>query len=401
MWITKRSNGNYQFKDRYKDPLTLKWRTVSVTFGKNNAQVRKKAQLLLDEKINSKLNDLEAGSTNITLGELKKKYCDFAKNILAHSTYYRKMNMLNIIEKDLGSNIVLKNVKSSLLNKYFDNILYSKNLTNGTVLAYKTVLSTLYEFGVKYGYLAHNVVKECNISLKNERDRRINEIENKYLTDDEFLKIIEYCNDRRRYDVKDYLYWLYYTGMRAGEASTLQKKNIYQNIDGKWVAQVNGTLEIHNNSSKQKMVKSSSAKTIAGNREIILPQEAVKIALRHMENISQNDYLFIDLFPSSNGFFTPCVVDHMLKTACRKKGIAKNVTTHFFRHTHVSRLAELGVPLYVIQKRLGHESSKTTERIYLHVTSHAKNQLAEKLNDLAPNLRPKGKNKENNNLRAL
>lgn len=50
----------------------------------------------------------------------------------------------------------------------------------------------------------------------------------------------------------------------------------------------------------------------------------------------------------------------------------KKISTHIFRHTHISKLAELGVPLYVIQRRVGHSNSRVTEKIYLHVTEKMK-----------------------------
>ena len=58
---------------------------------------------------------------------------------------------------------------------------------------------------------------------------------------------------------------------------------------------------------------------------------------------------------------------------CKKDlGIKKPLSTHIFRHTHVSKLAEMGVPLYIIQNRLGHSDSEITSRVYLHVTKKAK-----------------------------
>lgn len=38
----------------------------------------------------------------------------------------------------------------------------------------------------------------------------------------------------------------------------------------------------------------------------------------------------------------------------------KTTPVTFFRHTHVSKLAELGVPLYIIQNRVGHADSDFT-----------------------------------------
>lgn len=51
--------------------------------------------------------------------------------------------------------------------------------------------------------------------------------------------------------------------------------------------------------------------------------------------------------------------------------IDKPVSSHIFRHTHISKLAELGVPMYVIQQRVGHSNSRVTQEIYTHVTHEA------------------------------
>ena len=58
----------------------------------------------------------------------------------------------------------------------------------------------------------------------------------------------------------------------------------------------------------------------------------------------------------------------------------KHLTTHIFRHTHISILAELGIPLKAIMQRVGHNDPATTLSIYTHVTQHMKNDIVEKLN---------------------
>ena len=59
------------------------------------------------------------------------------------------------------------------------------------------------------------------------------------------------------------------------------------------------------------------------------------------------------------------------------KPIQKNLTSHIFRHTLVSRLAENRVPLKAIMDRVGHADAKTTTQIYTHVTKKLKANVAE------------------------
>ena len=52
------------------------------------------------------------------------------------------------------------------------------------------------------------------------------------------------------------------------------------------------------------------------------------------------------------------------------------------RHSHVSLLTELGVPIKTIMERVGHKDEKTTLQIYTHVTKKMKEDVDEKLNNL-------------------
>lgn len=56
------------------------------------------------------------------------------------------------------------------------------------------------------------------------------------------------------------------------------------------------------------------------------------------------------------------------------------ITTHGFRHTHVSLLVEMGATLKQIQDRLGHDDIQTTMDTYAHVSKTAREQLADQFN---------------------
>ncbi|PWT69811.1 integrase, partial [Limosilactobacillus reuteri] len=49
-------------------------------------------------------------------------------------------------------------------------------------------------------------------------------------------------------------------------------------------------------------------------------------------------------------------------------------------HTHISNLADLGIPLRIIQQRVGHEDGEITRRIYLHVTKNATDKFNDEVN---------------------
>lgn len=111
-----------------------------------------------------------------------------------------------------------------------------------------------------------------------------------------------------------------------------------------------------------------------------LTEHLGNINLPAVEKINNQDgYMFVN---SNNNIIQISSLNTFLRKAKSKLEIDKPVSTHIFRHTHISKLAELGVPLYVIQNRVGHEDSRITQKIYLHVTQKAKKQLESKLNFL-------------------
>lgn len=57
-------------------------------------------------------------------------------------------------------------------------------------------------------------------------------------------------------------------------------------------------------------------------------------------------------------------------------GLGKSPRVHDLRHTHASWLINAGVPLPVVQARLGHENISTTISMYYHVDQRAERQAA-------------------------
>ena len=63
-------------------------------------------------------------------------------------------------------------------------------------------------------------------------------------------------------------------------------------------------------------------------------------------------------------------------------GISKNITAHVLRHTHISILAELNVPIKAIVERAGHSDERLTLAIYTHVTENTKRDVLSKLENI-------------------
>lgn len=82
MWAEETKDGKTKFREQYKDPLTGKYREVSVTYDKNTNQTRRKAQIALERKIEYKLQHIQDGTIkqDVTLGGRVMKLTEKQKN---------------------------------------------------------------------------------------------------------------------------------------------------------------------------------------------------------------------------------------------------------------------------------------------------------------------------------
>lgn len=66
--------------------------------------------------------------------------------------------------------------------------------------------------------------------------------------------------------------------------------------------------------------------------------------------------------------------------------VPKRLRIHDLRHTHAAWLLSWRVPVYVVQRRLGHSSSATTQDVYGHVTPDADDHTLEQVDRKLPDL---------------
>lgn len=375
--MSKVGKGKYQYRQKYPDPLLstsdkIVLKAVTVTLTKKTSQAWQQARAILKEKIARKMS---AGKiSSITLKQLKEyyfEYLDKQDKINKDSKYqshYVYKSHLNIFLNDVDPSIIVENMTMPYFKRYFDKMLETKSWSYANVR--RAALWNMFDFGVGYGYLNFNPLQNFRLRKLeiSQSDLDVN-IEDKYLTDDEYHRLLIEFKKRGRNDYVDFIQFLYYMGLRVGEGGSLRVKDIVKN-NGRYYANINGTLmKKHKSGNKRgEFKKKPGAKSESSNRQVYLPPEAVEIYKRHDLG---HKFLFVKK-TTKNAIETGSINRYLKRIAADAKINPDKLTSHIFRHTHVSKLAEQGVPLEMIKKRVGHSDSKITEEIYYHITGKAR-----------------------------
>ena len=342
MWIEQAKTG-YHYYERYKDPMTGKWRRVCVTRAGRSRADQRAAQRALESKIETALS--RGSSTEITLKRLTAAYIAAQKVELKEQTVINNRRHLNTIERLLGDVKV-----STLTAPYVRERLEDKPVTyNERIKRFKALMRWAYrnDYVQDIAWLDKlQKMKEPSIREKNA---------GKFLDHDEIAALLDGLKEERWKLLTELLLM---TGMRVGEAISLDNDDV---SDAIYVSKTFSPVT----------QKISSTKTEKSNRTIFIQPELEALIHRirkfRAEDMMREGYRTDIFLPSRLG-------GHISYTAYSKyirenseRILGEPVKVHAFRHTHVAMLAEQGFSLEEIARRVGHDS-KVTKEVYYHVT---------------------------------
>lgn len=368
MWVEKINDKKFKYTERYTDPLTEKKRKVSVTLSSNSRQAWNQANLLLNEKIAEKIKRNE--ELPLTFGELKTKWDEKYKPTVKESSYRTTQVYLSLISKYIKDDVLVKNVNSNLIQDMLDYYYFEKNLSYNYVIHLKTFTGMIFKFANRRYGLKYNPVSGVSLARKPKTNEEIKREKNGYWSTEEVQIIVS--KQKSSYQQSRYSLitkFLFLTGLRYGELISLTESDYDGNkitISGTYDYELKIKTTTKNTGSYRTIELSSNSKKIID--QLIEENKLIKN--------NKNKYIFI----SKNG--TPISIqayNQSLRTVAKKLNIDKKVSSHMLRHSHISLLTELGIPLKAIMDRVGHEDSKTTLKIYTHTTKNMQNQLVEKL----------------------
>lgn len=241
-----------------------------------------------------------------------------------------------------------------------------------TVRGYHALLSAVLGAAVKAKKITSNPAKGTRLS-KGRKPQMT------FLTPQEYRTVLAFIPDHYRPLVE----LLVTTGMRWGEATALTWNDIDESVSP-------ALVRIDKAWKKGESANVLGApKSDKGNRTIALPDNTLAALPRHDDRSAL-------IFATENGtalwpqhfrsrVWHPAVIKANSAADCARLGLApisKSPRVHDLRHTHASWLINAGVPLPVIQQRLGHENITTTVGTYGHIMPDAQVQVVAAVNRL-------------------
>ena len=359
MWVEATKNGKYKACERYTDPLTGKFKKVSVTIEKDNQRTRKAAQEELADKIRQAME--KSPNADITLGKLRDAYLADKKLSVRASTYGNFVsdtkNLLKIIPAD---------TKLSELTATYITSQIRKETVKTTKINHRIkTCKMLFRWGYENDYLQDRSLMD---KLKPVKDDRKARIEDKYLEPKELSALLKTMPNTQWMLLTKFLAL---TGMRIGEAIALTMDD----IDSEYI-----------HVTKTYMVcvckLGDAPKTAESIRDVYIQPELKscisEIKSFRLQEMLKHNYKTDLLFSRHDGSY---INYNAYKTYLAKAAdfTGKHITPHALRHTHVSILAAQGVPFDVIARRLGHRGDAITKAIYFHVTENLREKDNKKM----------------------
>lgn len=368
MWIEELKNGKFKAVERYEDPLTGKPKKMSVVIEKNTASSRKQAQETLNEKITSLLASSYAPilQDKLTLEQLATFYLKAQERTVKSSTYTRNKFAIKKILELLGEDTLCNRLTAGYIKERFN-----ENAKPSTINERIKRFKAMMRWGYENDYL--DDIRFIDKVKPVEDKAKADKLRSKYLEGEELQELLD---GMKLEQWKMVTQFLALSGLRFGECAALTVNDLDMKNKTIHVTKTYDTIN--------KVV--TTPKTDNSIRDVFMQAELYafcKSAITyHKKAELQYGYRSKLLFCDINGGYIEYYAYNKYLKENAKNILGRNITTHVMRHTHTSLMAEAGVPLEVISRRLGHSDSKTTRDIYLHITQKQKekdNQAIEQI----------------------
>lgn len=284
----------------------------------------------------------------------------------------------NYIKDSYIGNIKLKDLRTTHLQRYYNELQSEHNKPASTIRNLNTRLKPCLDAAEKQDYIQKNYCKLVTLP-KNNNTKDIN-----ILTKEEQKKFIDYIKGHK---LEVFFLVALGTGLRLGELLGLKWSDI--NFDTGIVTVSRSLSRSKNQITGKYEIIEQVPKTKNSYRDVAIPDNILSKLKEHKKSQNKQILLLGESYINNNYVFANdigrSIDDKMpgrnLKSILKKLDI-EPIKFHALRHTYATRLFEINVPPKTVQALLGHSDISMTMDIYTHVMNDTKLEAVEKLNDV-------------------
>ncbi|GEK32104.1 site-specific integrase [Kurthia zopfii] len=380
-YINQDTSSWYFVVSNGKDPLTNKPRQIK----RRGFKTRDDAELAaLEVELQIKRGDYFQGE-NMKFQALYEEWIEtYPFTRKKSSTRNRISSAKHLL--NVWAQTPINKITKQVYRQYMNSLVtkYMLNTREGIHIVAKMI----FDHAVEMEYIKKNPT--INYKLPKNLEYEENEEKLVFLEKEELKLFLQLAKDEGLTNDYEFFSLLAYSGMRIGEAVSLQWKD----LDFK-SSSLSITKTYYNPSNNKRNFELQTPKTRSSMRKILIDPSIMDLLkdLKEKQNqfIKKNKRLYKDqgfIFTCSEGY--PCTIkqfsDRLKRIIKKMDNLNKHITPHSFRHTHASLLIEANVNMKVISHRLGHSSVATTDEIYGHLTRGLEKEASQKFSELMRDL---------------
>ena len=313
------------------------------------------------EALKKKIKDIYEGigqAEELTLKTLQDRYIDYQKKHVKPQTAENDRRHLNTIVRLLGEDTLVNRLTAPFVDKRLD----SEPVTfNERLKRFKAWIRWAYRMD-----LVDDIRYIDKLIPKKTDPVRVKDAE-KYLEHDEIRTLLTGMSVEKWKLLTEFLIL---TGLRIGEAIALNDKDVSD--------------VIHVTKTYSPLLHGiSTTKTATSTRDVDIQPE-LEDCIHKIRNFIRKEKM---MYGYRSSIFLPDIDGNYISYDAYSKYFRENcehllgrrLTPHALRHTHTAMMAEAGVPLETISRRLGHSDSKITKEVYMHVTDRMRMKDRERI----------------------
>lgn len=262
------------------------------------------------------------------------------------------------------------------ISRVFDAI--EQNICQRTILHHHRLLSAIMQSAVYDSVIQSNPCQRT-------KPPKVDQKEAKYLDDEQAERLVELVQEKVPHPFDVIIILILQTGMRVGEACGLE-----------WIDNCTTSISRTLMYLPKIGVFENDPKTNSSRRVIRVGEDVIEMLSDFREWQDKEAELLGDYWQESGKVFTavnekpinPGTVTAGFHDFTQHNDLSP-VSIHGLRHTNASLMISSGVPITTTAKRLGHSTSATTSRIYVHTIASADAAAANMLQSVLPIKRDK------------